>query len=99
MGGFMVPPGAGSNGIPLQSLYGFERVHVKAGETKTVLLYPDMEQFLQVDRHGQHFVHPGEYTFKFGVHENVAGGGGFAEYAVMMLLPTPDIDSSGVLHI
>ena len=31
--GFISPPGAGKGGLPLQSLFGFERVHVKAGET------------------------------------------------------------------
>merc|ERR1719440_639698 len=34
--GFLKPPGAGKNGIPLQSLFGFERVHVKAGESMQV---------------------------------------------------------------
>merc|ERR1711939_1215390 len=57
--GFLKPPNAGIDGIPLQSLYGFEWVHVKVGETKTVVLYPDLEQFLQVDRDGHRFVHPG----------------------------------------
>ena len=28
--GFLVPPGAGVNGVPLQTLFGFERVHVPA---------------------------------------------------------------------
>ena len=27
--GFLKPPGAGTNGVPLQTLYGFERVHLK----------------------------------------------------------------------
>jgi pre-mRNA-splicing factor SYF2/beta-D-xylosidase 4 len=34
--GFIKPPGAGTNGVPLQTLFGFERVHVKAGETVQV---------------------------------------------------------------
>eukprot|EP00463_Aulacantha_scolymantha_P002975 TRINITY_DN372_c0_g2_i2.p1 TRINITY_DN372_c0_g2~~TRINITY_DN372_c0_g2_i2.p1 ORF type:complete len:541 (-),score=64.99 TRINITY_DN372_c0_g2_i2:507-2129(-) len=38
--GFMVPPNAGKDGIPLQTLFGFDRVHVKAGKTVTVWLYP-----------------------------------------------------------
>jgi hypothetical protein len=33
--GFLVPPAAGVNGVPLQSLFGFDRIHLKAGETKT----------------------------------------------------------------
>jgi xylan 1,4-beta-xylosidase len=36
--GFLVPPGAGSNGVPRQTLFGFERVFVRAGETVTVWL-------------------------------------------------------------
>ena len=34
--GFLVPPGAGERGVPLQTLFGFERVHVKAGQTVMV---------------------------------------------------------------
>jgi beta-D-xylosidase 4 len=36
--GFLVPPGAGSGGAPLQSLFGFERVRVAAGQTVSVWL-------------------------------------------------------------
>ena len=36
--GFLVPPGAGQGGVPLQELFGFERVHVLAGQTVTVYL-------------------------------------------------------------
>ena len=36
--GFLVPPGAGANGVPLQELFGFERVFVPAGQTVTVYL-------------------------------------------------------------
>lgn len=32
--GFLVPPNAGKDGVPLQTLFGFERVHVKAGAYK-----------------------------------------------------------------
>ena len=83
--GFAVPPSAGTNGIPLQSLYGFERVHLKAGETKQVWLYPDMTEFSQVDELGQRYVHPGTYTFKVGVKETVAGGGGYVEHQVTLV--------------
>lgn len=38
--GFLRPPGAGIDGVPLQTLFGFERVHVKAGPTVSVYLYP-----------------------------------------------------------
>jgi hypothetical protein len=30
--GMLLPPGAGQGGVPLQTLFGFERVHVKKGE-------------------------------------------------------------------
>jgi len=37
---FASAPGAGQNGIPLQDLVGFERVHVKAGESAVVTIQP-----------------------------------------------------------
>lgn len=36
--GFLVPPGAGTNGIPLQTLFGFDRVRVAVGQTVSVWL-------------------------------------------------------------
>ncbi len=36
--GFLIPPGAGQNGVPLQQLFGFQRVHVPKGQTVTVWL-------------------------------------------------------------
>jgi hypothetical protein len=36
--GFLIPPGAGTGGVPLQDLFGFARVHVPAGQTVTVWL-------------------------------------------------------------
>ena len=47
--GMLKPPGAGTNGVPLQTLWGFERVHVKAGQTVTVEMYPSISEFTQVD--------------------------------------------------
>ena len=32
--GFLEPPGAGDKGVPLQTLFAFERVHVKAGQAR-----------------------------------------------------------------
>ena len=40
--GFLTPPGAGTGGVPLKQLFGFERVHVKAGQTVSVFLYPTL---------------------------------------------------------
>jgi hypothetical protein len=36
--GFLIPPQAGQNGVPLQQLFGFQRVHVPKGQTVTVWL-------------------------------------------------------------
>ena len=82
--GFLKPPGAGENGVPLQTLYGFERVHVPAGKTVTVQLYPSLADFSQVDENGDRYELPGEYTFHFGVGGEHAGtkGMGYAEHKV-----------------
>merc|ERR1719310_1848419 len=58
--GMMTPPGAGKNGIPLQTLFGFERVHVKAGESVTVNIYPEYSHFAQADADGVLRAHSGE---------------------------------------
>ena len=77
--GFMVPPGAGVGGVPLQTLFGFERVHVKAGQTVSVYIYPALTDFTQVAVDGTRSVLGGEYTFKFGVEEAGALGQGYTE--------------------
>merc|ERR1712113_695140 len=51
--GFLSPPGAGENGVPLKVLFGFERVHVRAGQMVSVTLYPSFTDFSQVDTTGQ----------------------------------------------
>ena len=51
--GMLTPPGAGVGGVPLKSLWGFERVHVKAGQTVTVEMYPSMTDFTQVNTLGE----------------------------------------------
>ena len=79
--GFMRPPGAGEGGVPLQVLLGFSRVHVKAGRTELVELYPEtMLEFSQVGTDGRRYVLPGEYTVRIGVEETAALGGGFFEH-------------------
>jgi len=77
--GFLTPPGAGQNGVPLKSLFGFERVHVKAGATVTVFLYPSILDFAQVSLDGQLQVFPGEYKVHFGVAETQSHGMGYVE--------------------
>ena len=46
--GFMQPPGAGENGVPRQTLFGFERVHIRAGESRLVYMYPSLTDWTQV---------------------------------------------------
>ena len=77
--GFLVPPGAGTNGVPLQTLFGFERVHVKAGETVEVNLYPSLADFALTRLDGVKEATTGKWTVKFGVQETAAHGQGYAE--------------------
>ena len=67
--GFVTPPGAGVDGVPLKELFGFERVHVKAGETKTVYLYPALSKFKTVAEDGALAARPGDYAVEFGIPE------------------------------
>ena len=77
--GFLVPPGAGANGVPLQELFGFERVFVRAGETVTVYLGAQGVRFTQADREGVRRFLAGEYVARFGVREAARHGMGFVE--------------------
>ena len=76
--GFVVPPGAGENGVPLRELFGFERVHVAAGQTVTVFLGAQGVRFTQAGTDGVRRPLPGVYTVEFGVAETAAKGQGFA---------------------
>jgi hypothetical protein len=80
--GFVVPPGAGTNGVPLKQLFGFERVHVQAGQSVTVFLYPEATVFTQVGPTGDRAAVPGEYTIQFGLEESSELGMGFAEHTL-----------------
>jgi hypothetical protein len=80
--GFLVPPGAGANGVPLQELFGFERVFVPAGQTVTVYLGAQGCFFTQAGVDGVRRALPGEYGVRFGVQATAAHGMGFAEVAV-----------------
>lgn len=75
--GFLTPPQAGTNGVPLKTLFGFERVHVKAGQTVSVYLYPELKEFTQVDKEGARQVLAGEYGISFGEELSGANGQGF----------------------
>mmetsp|Transcript_23199 Transcript_23199/g.65835 ORF Transcript_23199/g.65835 Transcript_23199/m.65835 type:complete len:902 (+) Transcript_23199:68-2773(+) len=79
--GFLVPPGAGKDGIPLKQLFGFERVHVKAGESVMVFLYPALTDFAQADANGKLAAMPGKYKVHFGVAETLRHGMGYVEAA------------------
>jgi pre-mRNA-splicing factor SYF2/beta-D-xylosidase 4 len=80
--GMMVPPGAGVNGVPLQQLFGFERVHIKAGQTVTVYIYPRLSEFTQPAVDGTRVAHTGEYTFRFGIPETKDRNMGYLEHTV-----------------
>jgi len=82
--GFLVPPNAGSNGIPLKVLFGFERVHVKAGQTVSVFLYPALTDFAQAGADGKLAAAPGEYQVHFGVLETLKYGMGYANAGSLM---------------
>jgi beta-glucosidase-like glycosyl hydrolase len=77
--GFLVPPGAGQDGVPLQVLFGFERVHVPVGQTVTVWILPSLLDFTAVDEFGVRRVLSGAYHVRFGVAETAKFGQGFAE--------------------
>ena len=79
--GFLTPPGAGVGGVPLQTLFGFERVHLKAGETQTVYLYPALTEFAPVGVDGTRRALEGTYTAHFGERRSAALGQGYAEHA------------------
>ena len=81
--GFLVPPGAGQNGVPLQQLFGFERVFVKAGATATVYIAANGESFTQAMETGVRVAWPGEYTVRFGNADTAVHGMGFAEFKVL----------------
>ena len=77
--GFLVPPGAGVGGVPLQTLFDFQRVHVKAGATATVTLVPSLMDFALAQLDGTLVATAGVWGVKVGVKETQAHGGGYAE--------------------
>ncbi len=78
--GFAAPPGSGQNGAPIKTLFGFERVFLKPGETKSVELYPELTLFAPVGPDGVREVREGQWIVSFGVPETREGGMGYAEH-------------------
>jgi len=83
--GFIVPPDAGKDGVPLQTLFGFERVHVPRGQTVSVFLYPSLSDFTQVDVNGKRIPVAGEYTVYFGIRETHKYGQGLAVHKIQVV--------------
>ena len=81
--GFLTPPGAGTGGLPLKTLFGFERVHVKAGKTVTVYLAPTLSDFAPVMRDGERRALPGVYRISVGLAETAHLGMGFLASEVL----------------
>jgi hypothetical protein len=65
--GFLIPPGAGSNGVPIQQVFGFQRVFVPVNATVQVWLGLTARDFTQVTPEGVRVVSAGIYTLRFGV--------------------------------
>ena len=64
----------GTNGLPLQTLFGFERVHVKAGETVQVYLYPALTELSVTNLDGSRSPLEGDFVVRFGVVEAAKSG-------------------------
>jgi len=82
--GFITPPDAGKDGVPLKYLFGFERVHVPRGKTVSVFLYPSLSDFTQVDVSGLRVPVPGDYMVEFGIPETQELGQGFAVHKIQV---------------
>jgi hypothetical protein len=80
--GYLTPPNAGTDGAPLKTLFGFERVHVKVGETVSVYLYPQLTDFTHVNAEGVRVALEGDWTLSIGSQEAVVHGMGYAEATV-----------------
>jgi beta-D-xylosidase 4 len=75
--GFISPPGAGTNNLPLKSLFGFEKVFVKAGQSVTVDLYPQMTELAVTGLGGERSPLAGVYRVSFGLSETADHGQGY----------------------
>jgi beta-glucosidase-like glycosyl hydrolase len=82
---FVVPPGAGVNGTPLQELVGWSRVYVAAGATVTVNIDAPFSAFTLVDSNGVRAPRAGKWIMRVGVKEIMQSGGGFKEMPLIVL--------------
>jgi beta-D-xylosidase 4 len=64
---FLQTPGNGTNGIPIQEVFDFQRVHVPAGQTVTVYLYLQARHLTRITSAGKRVAVAGRYTVRFGV--------------------------------
>jgi hypothetical protein len=97
--GFLKPPGAGKQGVPLQMLYDFARVHISAGSSELVTLRTTARDFTQVNPHGVRYALAGEYTFEFGVKETLPHGGGFTASTLVMKTDDAVAGLDGPFHV
>jgi pre-mRNA-splicing factor SYF2/beta-D-xylosidase 4 len=86
--GFTRPPNAGKDGAPLQTLFDFERVFVKAGEMKEIALHLDEEMLTHVDTSGTRHTVPGVHEVFFGV-DSPESGMAFARTGVTVVESFP----------
>jgi len=91
--GFLKPPMAGQDGVPLQSLFAFERVHVKVGQIVTVWLYPSERDFLQANEEGNWNAHEGRYVVEFGLQSASKTGSNLMAFATTAVDVRMDLDS------
>ena len=59
---FSTPPGAGTNGVPLKQLFGFEKVFLRTGETATVFFGMAARDLTLVDTDGARYVGEGTWS-------------------------------------
>jgi len=68
---FSVPPNPGKDGAPLKSLFGFERIFLSPGETKSVSFPVPATAISLAGKGGVFSPVIGEWTYKVGVGENM----------------------------
>ncbi|RBG31816.1 glycoside hydrolase family 3 protein, partial [Xanthomonas oryzae pv. oryzae] len=75
---------------PLRSLVGFQRVHLAAGEQRTLTFNLDARALSDVDRSGQRAVEAGNYTlFVGGGQPDTGAAGNAASFSIQGRSPLP----------